>query len=341
MEATGKAKFSCSETGDKNKKNQSKWGIFTKDRPLRVGTDCSGIEAPIVALQQLGVPFTHEFSSEVDEHCVATIKANFAPKIIFGDMTKRHLKDIPDIDLYVCGFPCQPFSVAGKREGVRDPRGTIFWECVKVIKHKKPSVFILENVKGLLSIEGGETFKRMIRELERIKGYLVQWRVLNTADYGIPQNRERLFITGLRNKEVDKPLFSDGEKPLRCPKLESFVDWNEKQQDPLLPSREYLYRTLAEGVLFVNLGFCRGKRSSGRKVCPTMVVKSRLWCVPLHRYATIRECLRLQGFPESFQIPVSKSQILNQIGNSISVNVLVYILSKCLATSPNYSKKRQ
>jgi DNA (cytosine-5)-methyltransferase 1 len=174
--------------------------IFTQKRPLRIGTDCSGIEAPIVALQQLKIPFVHEFSSEIDKYCISTIKANFNPKIIFGDMKQRKLKDIPDIDMYVCGFPCQPFSIAGKRDGIHNPRGTIFWECLRVIKYKKPIIFVLENVKGLLSIDNGETFKNMMDELKKIKIYNVDWKILNTADYGIPQSRKRVFIVGIRKK---------------------------------------------------------------------------------------------------------------------------------------------
>jgi len=322
----------------KGSRKKNKWGIFTKDRPLRVGTDCSGIEAPIVALKQLGVPFTHEFSSEVDRHCVTTIRANFEPKIIFNDMTKRNVKDVPDIDLYVCGFPCQPFSVAGKRDGVRDPRGTIFWECVKVIRHKRPMVFVLENVKGLLSIDGGETFKQMMRELKSIKGYEVEWRVLNTKDYGIPQNRERLFIVGRLLKErgvvgrthCDKDLWISVCGSRVCPIVSSMVDWSEKRRDALPPSRNYIYDHLAKGVVFVNIGFCRGQRTTARVLSPTLVTNSKLWCVPLHRFATVKECLRLQGFPQSFKIVVSEAQIIKQIGNSISVPVLKSILFNLL-----------
>lgn len=123
---------------------------------IRVGTDCSGIEAPIQALKQLGIPHKHVFSCEIDKYARESILANYKPEILFTDMTKRKTKDTPDIDLYVCGFPCQSFSMAGLREGVDDPRGTIFWQCLKVIKHKLPRVFILENVKGLLTINEGK-----------------------------------------------------------------------------------------------------------------------------------------------------------------------------------------
>lgn len=329
MEAKAKTKVSGWKTSNKTK---SKWGIFTKERPLRVGTDCSGIEAPIVALKQLGVPFSHEFSSEVDKHCVATIRANFAPKIIFEDMTKRHVKDIPDIDLYVCGFPCQPFSVAGKREGVRDPRGTIFWECVQVIKHKKPMVFILENVKGLLSIDGGETFKQMMRELERIKGYVVQWKVLNTADHGIPQSRKRVFIVGLRKQDKQGLVWPE---VCQSPPVQSFVDEFEDGLDETLripPCRMMKLSNVAipENACFVDLSYHTIIVSNSHKVCPTIMARGELVCIPKMRKATISEYLRLQGFPTSMRIVVSHNQLKKQVGNSMSVNVLMRLLENMI-----------
>ena len=114
---------------------------------LRVGTDCSGIEAPIQALKNLDINFKHIFSSETDKYCIESIKANYNPEIIYNDMTNRELKNLPDIDLYVCGFPCQAFSSAGKRKGFKDKRGNIFFECLDVIEYIQPKIFILENVK--------------------------------------------------------------------------------------------------------------------------------------------------------------------------------------------------
>ena len=127
---------------------------------LRVGTDCSGIEAPIQALMQMNIPFKHVFSSDIDKYCIKSIKANYEPEIIFGDkdgsfpegdITKRNIDNVPDIDLYVCGFPCQPFSMAGERKGFEDRRGNVFFSCLEVIEKKQPKYFILENVKGLKS----------------------------------------------------------------------------------------------------------------------------------------------------------------------------------------------
>ncbi len=165
--------------------------FYTK---LRVGTDCSGIEAPIQALRQLYIPFKHVFSSDIDKYCIQSIKANYDPEIIFGDkdgpypegdITKRNIQDVPDIDLYVCGFPCQPFSMAGERQGFKDKRGNVFWSCLEVIERKQPKYFILENVKGLLSHNKenkkdkyGNTFKVIWKELLELEkyGYKVQWK---------------------------------------------------------------------------------------------------------------------------------------------------------------------
>ncbi len=193
------------------------------DDKLRIGTDCSGIEAPVQALIQLGIQFRHVFSSEIDKFCIKSIKSNYSPEIIFGDpegpfpdgdITKRDLKHVPDIDLYVCGFPCQPFSTIGQRKGFDDRRGNVFWSCLKLIEFKRPKYFILENVKGLLSHDKqhkrdrfGRTWDTIWNALSGLEkfGYVVKWRVLNTRDYGIPQNRERVFILGVHGRDFEWP----------------------------------------------------------------------------------------------------------------------------------------
>ena len=172
---------------------------------IRIGTDCSGIEAPIQALKRMGIPFRHRFSCEKDIHCQESIQANYHPEQFDTDMTTRYVRSLPAIDLYVCGFPCQPFSLAGKRQGVEDDRGTIFRYCLEVIHTLRPKCFILENVKGLLNIDDGRTFDAIITSLQRLK-YHITWKVLNTKDYGIPHQRERLYIIGLLS---DIPYMSD------------------------------------------------------------------------------------------------------------------------------------
>jgi DNA (cytosine-5)-methyltransferase 1 len=110
---------------------------------LRIGTDCSGIEAPIEALKQLGIPFEHKWACEIDRFARTSILANYQPEIIYEDITKRDNSELPDIDIYVCGFPCQSFSLMGKKLGSNDPRGNIMMHCIDVIKKKQPSIFIL------------------------------------------------------------------------------------------------------------------------------------------------------------------------------------------------------
>ena len=125
---------------------------------IKVGTDCSGFEIPIIALEKSGVSYDHVFSSDMDPHVVKMIEANHSPRILYGDIRNRDVMQVPYVDLYVAGFPCQPFSVAGKKQGFWDEqgRGTLFFDIINYINEKRPKVFILENVRGLATINGGK-----------------------------------------------------------------------------------------------------------------------------------------------------------------------------------------
>lgn len=287
---------------------------------IKIGTDCSGIEAPIQALKKMKVKFSHEFACEIDKHARESIKANYKPKILFEDMTKK--RKLPNIDMYVCGFPCQTFSMAGSRKGMADPRGTIFYDCLKVIKSKKPKIFILENVKGLLNHDKGKTFEIIMKCLKKLEIYNIYYKVLNTKDYGIPQNRERVFIIGLR-KDKQKKEFSFPKKK-KMKKIESYIDKNAKHKDePLNFAKKSLTKT--QGV-FVDLVWIKVvSHKSYSTYSPTLTCNTRLWCVPKKRFATIKEMLSLQGFPKNFKQVVSNKQMTRQIGNSMSVNVLIVL----------------
>lgn len=291
---------------------------------LRVGTDCSGIEAPIQALKKLKIPFSHEFSSDIDKHVIKSIQANYSPKVIFGDITQRKLKDVPDIDLYVCGFPCQTFSSAGKRAGLEDKRGTIIFHCLKLIKNKQPKYFILENVKGLLTHENGETFNIIWNEIKNLSvyGYRTSMVVLNTKDYGIPQNRERIFFIGTKGRKFFK---TPEEKPLQ--KLERFVDWKDTSKDEIRESsKPYLNKINKQ--IFIDLNFLKYNNfSNSHIVSPCLNTQAGLWNHRLHRFANVKEYLMLQGFPANFIQVVTDSQMKKQIGNSMSVNVVEAILN--------------
>ena len=302
---------------------------------LRVGTDCSGIEAPIQALKQLEIPFKHVFSSEIDKYCIQSIKANYNPEILFGDkegsfpegdITKRNIEYVPDIDLYVCGFPCQPFSIAGKRKGLKDKRGNVFWSCLEVIETKQPKYFILENVKGLLSHDKGNTWNiiwNAVKELEKYN-YNINWKILNTKDYGIPQNRERLFIVGVKNKDFEWP------EKRKMDDIKDYVDWNNKQKNlkVKLPHNNFI----KDGI-FIDLAFARRRIfPNSNKYCQCLNTRCSVWCLPLQRYASNEEVLNLQGFPKTFikSSNISNYQFRKQIGNSISTNVLYFLFLKLL-----------
>lgn len=133
--------------------------------------------------------------SEIDKYAISVYEKHFKGVKNYGDITKINAKELPDFDCLVGGFPCQAFSIAGKRRGFDDTRGTLFFELARILKAKQPRLFVFENVKGLLSHDSGRTFKTIITTLNEL-GYDLQWQVLNSKNFGVPQNRERVFIVG-------------------------------------------------------------------------------------------------------------------------------------------------
>lgn len=293
---------------------------------IRVGTDCSGIEAPIQALKKLGINFSHEFASDIDKHVISSIKANYNPKILFGDILQRDIALVPDIDLYICGFPCQSFSQAGYRKGFDDERGVVFYGCLKVISVKKPSYFILENVKGLINHNNGETFKTIINDLEELGMYDIYHKILNTRDYGIPQNRERVYIIGIL-KSLNQEWKWPEKKPMQS--LNDFVDYQDNNSREIINCAKKTLTRIPPDSKFINLGFVKDKFPNSGKYSPTLLKGNCSWCVPMSRYSNIKELLMLQGFPTDFKQVVSLTQLKSQIGNSMSVNVIECLL-ECL-----------
>ena len=295
---------------------------------IRIGTDCSGIESPIQALKRMDIPFRHIFSCEKDVYCQESIHANYHPEHFYTDMMTRNVHSLPAIDLYVCGFPCQPFSLAGKRQGVEDDkgRGTIFGYCLEVIRTLRPKCFILENVKGLLNIDEGKTFDAIITSLHKLK-YHITWKVLNTKDYGIPHQRERLYIIGLLS---DIPYI--WPEPTKMKSLQSYIDHTDCEPQPIpdFMKRSNMLKHVPLYSCFVDIGFPYHDFPNSDTVCPCITAQGNLWCVPYQRRATVKECLALQGFPKTFKQVVSDRQLKKQIGNSMSVNVLEAIFSTLL-----------
>lgn len=292
---------------------------------LKIGTDCSGIEAPIQALLQLGIKFDHKFSSDIDKYARQSIEANYEPDTLFNDMTED--RKLPEVDIYVCGFPCQPFSTLGKRKGSRDPRGNIFLHCIEAIKKSKPILFILENVRGIITIEKGSYFSAIREQLGQLVDYEVHYWILNTKNYGIPQNRERLYIIGIKKEKLCSQL--DFPETMECEPVENFIDYGTTCIDEYSPTYQKKYDQFKDAT-FVCLS---SLYLNGSKVNPlyssTIVASHATWCIPMHRKATIKECLQLQGFPITFKQVVSDTQMRRQIGNSMSVNVLMVIFDEC------------
>ena len=194
---------------------------------IYIGTDCSGIEAPIQALKQLNITFQHKWSCDNDKYVKKSIYSNYHPELFFEDITTRNHSQLPDIDIYVCGFPCQSFSLMGKKLGTSDIRSNIMYHCIDVIKIKKPFIFILENVKNFKFIENGEPFNYLINQLNNIKDennesiYNIYPNIYNTKDYGIPQNRERIYIIGIQ-KSIQIDNFTIPKK-LPMKPLDDFI----------------------------------------------------------------------------------------------------------------------
>ena len=313
---------------------------------LKIGTDFSGIGAPEQALEKLGIEYKSVFACDINKHAKKSFLANYNTENWYDDITKRDHSKTPYCDLYVAGFPCQAFSVAGKREGFNDPRGTLFFDLFQYIELQRPKYFILENVKGLVRHDKGNTFKVIMDSLESLN-YTIYHKVLNTKDYGIPQNRERIFIVGFS----DTHTFEWPETKITEP-IENFLDvrvddiyhltkdqinkidqCNKKNNKKIeFDLWEEVINYIKNGVKWIaDVRGDEGLRIRKNRLSPCLTASS----VPIIKRRKIRrltptECLRLQGFPESFKRVVSDSQLYKQAGNSMTVDVMAAIIKQVL-----------
>lgn len=290
------------------------------------------------------------FTGEWDVHAQKTYRANFAePKEIHGDITRIDEKDIPPHDILLAGFPCQAFSLAGHKRGFDDARGTLFFDVARIVKYHRPKVVFCENVKNLIAHDRGRTFKVITGILEEL-GYSVFYRVLNSKDFGVPQNRERIYVVAFRNdiapNEFIFPETTNTETVLRDVLETSAVSSKYYLSDVYLASlRRHKERHAAKGN-----GFGYEVRSlsdvAGALVCGGMgrernlIVDERLtdFKPVTHikgkvnreyiRKLTPREWARLQGFPDTFVLPVADTHLYKQFGNSVTVPVIEAIAEK-------------
>lgn len=372
---------------------------------IKVATVCTGVGAPEMALRMMGVKHEIAFGCEIDKYARTTYQANFNPHTMYTDMTKESWKgDHYYADLFVGGIPCQAFSLAGKRLGELDPRGLLFYNFYDYVDKQRPKAFVIENVKGLLSDNNGKTFQNWIQLLARSVNtqeilfphadslrYNLHYTVLNAKDFGLPQNRERVFIVGIREdlpntfrfpvgwpleirlkdvleSEVDEKYYlsdtmldwlqshSDKSKSkgngfkfqvkedesianaVNARTFKMGVDDNYVSEDPIpvrmvgrnpdnpksRKSGEYREQTIEayeEGICGTITTVQKDNLLITCEESGSYKIQNRI------RRLTPRECFRLQGFPDSFDISqVSDTQGYKQAGNSIPTTVLMEIM---------------
>ena len=343
---------------------------------MKVGTFFSGVGSPEQALKNLKINHSIEFACDIDKFAKQTYLKNFSCKNFYEDITKFNMNNLSYVDLLVFGFPCQAFSLAGKRRGFDDTRGTLFYDALRYLKEHRPRYFIAENVKGLLSHDSGKTFQTIIDCLAKTinyqysiipfdnLGYHIHYKVLNTKDFGIPQNRERIFIIGIRD-DSDNNFRFPKEIPLEL-KLKDILQHNPNEKYYLSDKaiarikrhdNKSLGNELSNCITSVyykqggrdqqyishslyprsgnpkNGGTGFLSKEDGTSYCldtgNTQAIELIADNKKIRRLTPI-ECERLQGFPDNHTKGVSDTQRYKQMGNTTSVNVMEAIFKNLL-----------
>ena len=283
--------------------------------------------------------------SEINKDAIKIYQRHFPSHKNYGDATKIDPADLPDFDMLCGGFPCQSFSIAGKRKGFEDTRGTLFHEILRIASEKKPGVVFLENVKGLLSADNGRCFGTIICSLDEL-GYDVEWQVLNSKNFGVPQNRERVFIVGhlrgkcgqtvfpLREKhtgdtETQGTTQGDGTRVRRSyPHLRVGGGNNKGLIAESLQERDYKGGQLImrQPLKFMNQNNIEGDYSFTVDGVNTGGISDGM---NIRRLTPI-ECERLQGFPDNWTEGISDSQRYKCLGNAVTVNVIEAIVEEMI-----------
>lgn len=294
------------------------------------------------------------FASEIDKKAAKIYEINHGLKP-HGDITKIEVETIPIHDILCGGFPCQAFSISGKQKGFEDTRGTLFFDIARIAYHHKPKILLLENVKNFVRHNQGKTLKTVISTLENLN-YNVFYKVLNTSHFGLPQNRERVYIVAFHNSFYNGNFEFPNDKIISC--LNDILEdnptdgkvieredmWIYKQFEPQqnifgkieLPNRpiqigkvnkggqgERIYHPLGHAITLSAHGGGAGSKTGLYKINDKI------------RKLSPRECARLQGFPEHFILPKSVTEAHRQFGNSVSINVLQFIIEEIINTIKN------
>tara|TARA_R110002012_G_scaffold309372_1_gene516332 strand:+ start:401 stop:1450 length:1050 start_codon:yes stop_codon:yes gene_type:complete len=349
---------------------------------MKVGTFFSGVGSPEQALNNLKVKHEIEFACDIDKYAKQTYLKNFNPKNFYNDITSLNMKEVSYVDLLVFGFPCQAFSMAGKRGGFDDTRGTLFYDALRYLKEHRPRYFIAENVKGLVNHDNGRTFRTILDCLSKTEnnqfslmpfdnlGYNIHYQVLNTKNFGIPQNRERIFIVGIRDDD-DNTFRFPKEIPLKLKlkcilqnnvdskfflsekNIEKLKEYNKRNKDNGNGFQAKFHNPETDIMSSLKTGGAGADdlithslypRSGNPKKGGTGHLSKKdgtSYCLDTGNNQAIEknnnlrrltpiECERLQGFPDNFTEGVSDTQRYKQMGNTITVNVIQEIIKNLI-----------
>ncbi len=284
------------------------------------------------------IPFTElggkcVFSSEWDKAAQISYSYNFG-EVPFGDITKINSDCIPKHDVLLAGFPCQAFSIIGKMKGFADTRGTMFFEVARILQHHQPKAILLENVKQLVSHDGGKTFKVILDTLAEL-GYSVKWKILNALDFGLPQKRERVIIVGFKSAAACEQFNFDFE-PIAY-NLASVLEDDKNVDSSLFASDMILdkRRKRVEGKNVFYPSVWHENKSGNISILPYACAlrtgaSYNYLLINGYRRPSSRELLRFQGFPEKFKIEVSHQEIRRQTGNSVAVPMIRAVAKKII-----------
>jgi len=310
------------------------------EKKLRAGSMFAGIGGICLGFKQTG--FDMVWANDIDADAVKTYTHNLGDSyIVEGDVRKISPQSVPDIDVLTAGFPCQPFSIAGRQKGFEDPRGNLFFEIARIIDVKRPKVVFLENVPNLAQHDSGKTFLVIYNALVQF-GYYVKYKVMNAKEYGnIPQHRERIFIAAFLDFGICNKFSFPEPVPLER-KLFDVIDRTVKHSDCYYyDESSFFYNELKKVVTDKNALYKindSGVSAKRNYVAPTLIANMGTYPdrVPLMlddygiRKLTPKECLDLQGFPKEFGFPngIVMKAAYRLIGNSVCVPVIKRIAEK-------------
>ena len=290
-------------------------------KPIRFIDLFAGIGGFHLAFHRAGAECV--FASEWDEHARKTYEANwrkvspgmFEKGHFAGDITLINEKEMPDFEIITGGFPCQPFSHAGFKKGFADQRGTLFHDIIRIMKEKKPAAFFLENVSHLLKHDDGKTFEVIKKTIEEDLGYSFHYKIVRASDFNLPQHRARLFMVGFRDKDVPFKF----PEPVKLTKTMSDI-WGGKCE-------KKIGYTLRVGG--------RGSGIHDRRNWDTYVVDGEIKRLSPH------EGKKMQGLPDDFIFPVTSTQAMKQLGNSVAVNAIQAVAQQIINSLEFYANRKQ